>query len=436
MLLPPRRAGFLLRLALVTFAAAAAALTLSCASTSEPPAVLADRPAEVRALWVIRHDIASPAAVRALVQRAAAAGFNTLLVQVRGRGDALYRSEIEPRPEFLRGQPDYDPLQLAIDEARARGLAVHAWVNAYLVWSPVDPPRDPWHLVNAHPEWLAVPRALGRELYGRDPRDPIYLRSLIDYAARNSDWVEGLYASPSHPEVQKRLRAVWMELARRYDLDGIHHDYIRYPSSAFDYSRPALERFREWVKPRISAQRYDELAATAREDPYAFAEALPVELGQFRSQGITDLVGRIYREVKAERPELLVTAAVLPDWRAAAQWHFQAWESWLAEGILDVAVPMAYSRDSEEFQHWIEAALAAAGDRERVWAGVGAYLNPVERTVEQLARGARGWGERGGRVRLRPGRGPAAAKRGTATAAADRRRCFPLIRRLGSAERA
>ena len=81
-----------------------------------------------------------------------------------------------------------------------------------------------------------------------------------------------------------------------------------------------------------------------------------------------------------------MTAAVLPDWHSAAQWHFQAWPTWLGEGVLDVAVPMAYSRDSEEFQHWIEAALAAAGDRERVWAGVGAYLNPVERTVEQVAR--------------------------------------------------
>ena len=386
MLPPLRRAGFLLRLALVSFAGAAAALTLSCASTPEPPALLADLPAEVRALWVIRHDLASPAAVRAVVQEAAAAGFNTLIVQVRGRGDALYRSEIEPRPEFLRSQPDFDPLQLVIDAAHARGLAVHAWVNAYLVWGPVVPPRDRWHLVNAHPEWLAVPRALGRELYRRDPRDPIYLRSLIDYAARNSDQVEGLYASPAHPEVQQRLRAVWMELARRYDLDGIHHDYIRYSSSAFDYSRRTLEQFREWVKPWISAQRYDDLAAAARDDPYAFAAALPVEWGQFRRQSITDLVGRIYRDVKAVRPELLVTAAVLPDWRAAARWHFQAWPTWLAEGILDVAVPMAYSRDSEEFQHWIEAALAAAGDRERVWAGLGAHLNPVQRTVEQVAR--------------------------------------------------
>ena len=379
-----RALKFLLRMVVGTLAAGAAGLTLTCASTT---AASASTAAEVRAVWVVRQDLASPAAVRALVEGAAASGFNTLLVQVRGRGDAVHRSAIEPRAEFLRDVPEFDALRLAVEAAHDRGLAVHAWVNAYLVWGLGEPPLDPRHLVNAHPEWLAVPRALGRELYHRDPRDPGYVRRLLEYAAGNSDLVEGLYVSPSHPEVQERLRAVWIDLARRYDLEGIQHDYIRYPTSAFDYSRRTLEQFQEqWVKARISAERYDELWAAAQDDPYAFADALPEEWDRFRSGSITELVGRIYREVKAERPELLVTAAVLPEWRGAEQWHFQAWPTWLAEGILDVAVPMAYTRDSEEFHGWIDTALAAAGDREQVWAGVGAYLNPVERTVEQIAR--------------------------------------------------
>ena len=387
------------RAAGVAIAAGTAVLALSCASTGRPPTVVtapsAEEPVggrqfdEIRALWVIRYDLASPAAVRAVVEDAADSRFNTLLVQVRGRGDALYRSAIEPQPEFLRGQPDFDALQLTLDEAHARGMAVHAWVNAYLVWGPVDPPLDPRHLVNAHPEWLAVPRALGRELYHRDPRDPSYLQRLIDYAAADSHLVEGLYASPSHPEVQERLHAVWIDLATRYDLDGIHHDYIRYPTSAFDYSRTALEQFQQWMKPRVAAQRYAELVAAARDDPYAFADSLPDQWALFQRHSISDLVGRIYRDVKAVRPDLLVSAAVLPEWRSAARWHSQAWASWLADGFLDVAVPMAYTRDSEEFQRWIDAALAAAGAPERVWAGVGAYLNPVHRTVAQIDRARR-----------------------------------------------
>ena len=59
-----------------------------------------------------------------------------------------------------------------IEEAHARGLAVHAWVNAYLVWGcggsyPVTG-KSPGQY--AHPDWLAVPRALGRQFYDQQPR--------------------------------------------------------------------------------------------------------------------------------------------------------------------------------------------------------------------------------------------------------------------------
>ena len=60
---------------------------------------------EVRALWVTRSSLTSPAAIRAMVRSAAASGFNTLLVQVRGRGDAYFASRIEPRAQALAGQP-------------------------------------------------------------------------------------------------------------------------------------------------------------------------------------------------------------------------------------------------------------------------------------------------------------------------------------------
>ena len=361
-----------------------------------PPAVRPSEPAvaeptprprqfdEVRALWVVRTSLHSPAAVQALVQEAAAGGFNTLIVQVRGRGDALYRSLLEPRPEFLSDRPQFDPLQVVVQEAHARGLAVHAWVNAHLVWGPEDPPLDPSHLVNAHPEWLAVPRALGRQLYHRDPGDPTYVRRLTDYAAANSDVVEGLFTSPSHPGVQERLGRVWVDLASGYDLDGIHHDFIRFATSAYDYSRSTLEQFQTWVRPSVDERRFSELAAAAQEDPYAMVDALPEHWDRFRRDSVSHLVRRVYRDVKARRPDLVVSAAVLPDWRAAAQWQFQAWSAWLDEGIIDVAVPMAYTDDDRQFHAWIDAARAAAGASGRVWAGVGAYRNLVSGTVRQI----------------------------------------------------
>lgn len=373
--------------AVLLAAVAAGSSTPARAEAAPPPAAAAAAPArsfaEVRALWVVRTALGSAAQVREMVAQAAASGFNTLLVQVRGRGDALYASAHEPRAESLPADPAYDPLQVTIEEAHRRGLAVHAWVNTHLVWGPVAPPRSPQHLVNAHPDWLAVPRRLGRELYDHAPQEPGYVERLIEHAA-DSTYLEGLFTSPSHPAVQERVQQVWLDLARRYDLDGIHFDYVRFPAPDFDYSRGALQRFAAWVKPRLAAARFLRLSAAAEQDPYALVEALPDYWDVFRRDSITSLVRRVYRAVKAERPGLVVSAAVLPDQRRAREERFQAWPAWLADGILDVAVPMAYTADPNQFRDWIARAYAAAGSGARLWAGVGAYKNPVAGTLLQV----------------------------------------------------
>ena len=380
-------------LAILSLSAAAASSSTPARAQSAAPsegaavvtaAARAERRfAEVRALWVIRTALGSADQVRAMVEQAAAGGFNTLLVQVRGRGDALYASAHEPRAESLPDDPAYDPLQVTIEAARARGLAVHAWVNTHLVWGPAAPPRSPEHLVNAHPGWLAVPRSLGRELYDHDPHAAGYVERLLAHAAE-SRHLEGLFTSPSHPAVQERVRQVWVDLARNYDLDGIHFDYVRFPSPEFDYSRGALERFAAWVKPRLAGARFVSLAAAAQQDPYALAEALPEYWNVFRRDSVTALVRRVYQAVKALRPELVVSAAVLPDRRRAREERFQAWTAWLADGILDVAVPMAYTEDPDQFRDWIARARAAAGSGARLWAGIGAYKNPVAGTLLQV----------------------------------------------------
>jgi len=319
-----------------------------------------------------------------MVADAAAAGFNTLVVQVRGRADAYYRSRLEPRGEAMTGPEGFDPLALTVREAHLRGMAVHAWVNTHLVWGRVGPPQSPQHLVNAHPEWLAVPQYLARDLYWMDPHDPRFFEALRKYAADRPQTVEGIYTSPSHPEVAERIYSVWMDLVDRYDLDGLHFDYIRFPSPDYDYSRGALERFQAWVTPRIADARRRDLEQAVLSDPLAFATALPGEWDEFRREQITGLVRRIYTAVKARRPELVVSAAVVPDPQTAYGHRFQDWQSWLAEGILDIAVPMAYTPDNGTFRTLVRSARSAAGSRDRLWAGIGAYMNTVDGTLEKI----------------------------------------------------
>ena len=339
---------------------------------------------EVRGLWVVRTTLTTPERVRTLVTDAEAGGFNTLLVQVRGRGDAYYDARWEPRAPALTDEPGFDPLATTIREAHARGIAVHAWVNTHLVWSGRARPADPAHLVNAHPRWLAVPRALATRLFAMDPADPRYTDALLRYAAEHASTVEGLFSSPSDPEVQEHVFDIWMDLADHYDLDGIHFDYIRFPSADFDYSRGALDRFREHVAGEVAPERRAALDAAYRTDPFAYTDALPDAWDAFRRAQITDLVARIHGAVKAQRPPLVVSAAVFADREDAHDNRFQDWPAWLERGIVDVVVPMAYTTEDDRFTREMEGATAAAGRRDRLWAGIGAWLNGYDRTVAKI----------------------------------------------------
>src|SRR5512146_2242289 len=176
------------------FANAAALLSLTAAACASQPAPLArphprPAPAEVRALWVVRNTLWHPDSVKAMVRRAHDAGFNTLIVQVRGGGDAWYDSRWAPRPDTLRARKGYDPLALAIREAHKRGMTVHAWLNTVYLASMDRPPTDPAHFYNQHPEVLAVPYPIARELYGMNPRDSLYRAKILEWSKTARDRV-------------------------------------------------------------------------------------------------------------------------------------------------------------------------------------------------------------------------------------------------------
>jgi uncharacterized lipoprotein YddW (UPF0748 family) len=319
-----------------------------------------------------------------MVDRAADAGFNTLLVQVRGRGDAYYESRWEPRSDaILPADRGFDPLALVIAEARARGLGVHAWVNAHLVGGMGSLPTDPRHLIRARPDLLAVPRELARELHGMSPWDARFTQALLTYARANRDRIEGIYTSPSHPEVREHIYSVFMDLVESYRLDGIHFDYVRYPSPDFDYSRDALLRFRRWVKPRLSVDRIGRLDAALASDPLVYPERLGDLWDEFRRNQITELVERVYHGVKKRRPDMVVSAAVFANADEAFRSRFQDWKGWMVQGILDAVAPMAYTPENDPFREQIRFAADAAGGQ-HVWAGIGVYRNTFEGTLDKI----------------------------------------------------
>src|ERR671931_2438606 len=84
---------------------AVAALAVLCGVWIAGMRPHADGAPEIRALWVLRSSLTSPSAIATLVKTAHDHGFNTLLVQVRGRGDAYYAAALEPRAADLARQP-------------------------------------------------------------------------------------------------------------------------------------------------------------------------------------------------------------------------------------------------------------------------------------------------------------------------------------------
>jgi uncharacterized lipoprotein YddW (UPF0748 family) len=133
------------------------------------------------------------------------AGINAVMVQIRSYGDAFYPSDIVPWSEYLTGrqgkapEPFYDPVAFMISECRKRNIEFHAWFNPYRVVLNVNTVTlDTKHVAIKHPDWLLA--------YGN-------LRVL----------------DPGNQEVRKHVTQVVMEVARKYDVDGIHFDDYFYP---------------------------------------------------------------------------------------------------------------------------------------------------------------------------------------------------------------
>ena len=349
-------------------------LTVPCLAAGRAPAPQS----EIRALWVdgFHPGIRTPEEAEQLVAAAKSGGFNTLIVQVRRRGDALYLKSIEPYVEDVPHIAGFDPLANIIDLAHRNGLEVYAWINAAPVWRDQAPPVDPSHVFNQH-----GPSATGDTMW------------LTSNRAGNVKFPVGYFLDIGHPAAADYIARVYLNVVRNYDVDGIHFDYIRYPETDgpqlsrgadVGYNPTSLERFRR---------------ATNRTDTPDPSDEQFIE---WRRQQVTQLVRRIYLEARAIKPRLKITGAVIAWGRPPAhneldfanvapmQRIFQNWHGWLRDGYLDVAFPMNYAAESRPqvrdwFNGWIEFEKKHQHGRQ-IAVGIGAYQNTQEEVLAQIGR--------------------------------------------------
>jgi uncharacterized lipoprotein YddW (UPF0748 family) len=135
-----------------------------------------------------------------------------------------------------------------------------------------------------------------------------------------------LWATPALSLTRAHVAAVAADLVTRYDIDGIHLDTVRYPSSA--YSRDPF-----------TMQAYTE--ALAISPTLTFTTWQP----GFQRAQVTDLVSRVYSAVTTLKPDAWVSAAVWPDYDSGYRSYFQDSKGWLAAGFIDANLPMLYSSD-------------------------------------------------------------------------------------------
>ena len=134
-------------------------------------------------------------------------GINAIIFQVRPTADALYRSEYEPVAHWLTGtqgswgeQEPWDPLAWTIEQAHARHMEVHVWLNPYRVnLNKTDTSiLAPDHIMRQHPEWF------------------------WEYAKQ---W----YFDPGQPITRAWICMIVQDIVARYDIQAIHMDDYFYP---------------------------------------------------------------------------------------------------------------------------------------------------------------------------------------------------------------
>lgn len=276
-----------------------------------PTDTVASPPQEGRALWVSRWDWYDRPALESMLDQAAGANFNIIYFQVRGRSDAYYQSSLEPwahrPPAFVLGQdPGWDPLAVALERAHALGLEVHVWLNALIGWCGAEaiPETTPRHVLLEHPEWRMVTETGGTNAEGCT------------------------FLTPGAPGVRTHLAAVAADIARRYPVDGVHLDYIRYPNPDFSYDDATLAGF--------DAEREAEPGLT---------------FGDYRRRLVTRTVAEVRDSMHAVDPSLPLSAAVWGIYRNTRGWanvstgydtRFQDAWGWAEAGIVDVIAPMIY----------------------------------------------------------------------------------------------
>ncbi|WP_010228171.1 glycoside hydrolase family 10 protein [Gillisia marina] len=282
--------------------------------------------------------------------------YNAVIFQARPQADALYKSDLEPWSFFLSGtvgkapEPYYDPLEFWIKEAHERGLELHVWLNPYRAHHTTGGKISEKSLVKKHPEFAV-------EL-------------------KNGMW----WMDPSKQTTQDHSSAVVMDIVKRYDIDGIHFDDYFYPYASYNKGQdfPDAASYQAYLKAGGKLSKPD-----------------------WRREEVNVFVERIYKEIKAEKPEVKFGISPFGIWRPGFPKSIAGMDQynelyadaklWLNKGWIDYFTPQLYWKINQTKQSF--PVLLGWWDEENtqkrhLWPGInidfGGDEENVDETINQI----------------------------------------------------
>jgi len=276
----------------------------------------------------------------------AGAGFTAILPNLLWGGTAYYPSGVLPAyPELAaRG----DQMQLCLDACRKAKVQCHVWkVN--------------WNMGGHVPaDFVQRLVAAGRVQRGADGA------------------VEERWLCPSHPENQALEIASMVEVARRYAVDGLHFDYIRYPDASHCFCDGCRARFEQQSGERVA----DWPAGVRAEGP------VRTRWLDWRRDQVTAVVRGVSEQARQARPGIRISAAVFSNWPVDRDHVGQDWKLWCEKGYLDFVCPMDYTDSNQGFRTMVRNQREwCAGKPLYPGIGLSCWADPCDpvRLIEQIA---------------------------------------------------
>jgi uncharacterized lipoprotein YddW (UPF0748 family) len=299
---------------------------------------------EMRALWCHSAQGVPGKSWDEVLGEVADAGFNMILPNMLWGGIAYYESDVLPRAADLAKTGDR--ITEIVAASKKHDVDVHVWkVN--------------WNLVRADSAFRQ--KAIDEGRIQRDPRGEI-----IEFLC------------PSSPINFALERDSMVEVAKNYDVAGIHFDYIRYPNRDGCFCDPCRERFEAIIGEPVKNWPADALRNGVQHEAYQ----------EFRRSNITRLVKAVSEEARRVRPDIKISAAVFRNWPDCRESVAQDWVAWIEAGYLDFVCPMNYTNEPAQFEEWNRTQLDATGHKIPFLPGIGvtssaSSLSP-DKVVEQI----------------------------------------------------